>query len=73
MIYELTDEESIEHSDKLIEKVADAMACVVRMHHGTSVEALSQVLFMVNGQNWMSGIDMARARVAAKKGEPRNA
>ena len=66
MMQVLTDEEAIAHSDALVERVAKAIACTRLMHPEVPIEALSQVLFMVNGQNWMSATDMARVRVKAK-------
>lgn len=63
----LTDEESIAYSDEMVSKVAKALAYTIIAHPGTAIEALSQVLFMVNGQDWMSASDMARARVKARE------
>lgn len=67
MIHLLTDEESVAHSEALILKVSEAMATTVRMHPGATIGALSQVLFLVNGQHWMCSTDAARARVKAKE------
>jgi hypothetical protein len=66
MMIELTDEESVAHADKQVERVADAMVATCSRYPGTSIEALSQVLYMVNGANWICASDMARARVRAK-------
>jgi hypothetical protein len=73
MITVLTDEEAVASSDELIAKVARAIVTTRIMHPEASIEALSQVLFIVNGPDWISGSDMARARVAAKKMEPPHA
>jgi hypothetical protein len=66
MLYTLTDEESVQASDEQIKRVAEAFASVCSLHKGTSVDALSMVLWMVNGGNWISASDMARAKVKAK-------
>ena len=39
---------------------------------GTSIEALAQVLWMVNGPDWIGASDMARAKVRAKQVESAN-
>ncbi len=66
MLRELTDEEAISGADRQIEQVADALVATCRVHPGTTLEALSQVLFMVNGKDWICASDMARAMVRAK-------
>ncbi len=66
MLQVMSDEEAVAASDQQIATVAEAMAHTMRMYPDVPVEALSQVLSMVNGQNWMNGSDMARARVKAK-------
>lgn len=68
MMRVLTDEESVAHADEMIAKVSKALAVTHAMHPHASIEALCQILFMVNGQDWMSAADMARARVLAKAG-----
>ncbi len=62
----LSDEESIAFSEQLVAKVTEAFVMTRISHPETSIEALSQVLFMVNGPDWMSPTDIARARVAAR-------
>lgn len=66
MLRVLTDEESVAHSDKLIASVAYAMKMTRSHYPGVPIEALCQVLFMVNGPEWMSHTDLARARIAAR-------
>jgi hypothetical protein len=66
MLQVLTDEEAIAHADELVERVAQAIASTRLLHPAASVDALFQVLFMVNGKNWMGATDMARARVRAR-------
>lgn len=66
MLQVLTDEEAISHTNELVERVAQALAYTHHTHPAASMEALSQVLFMVNGQGWIGATDMARARVRAK-------
>ena len=63
----LTDEQSVAHSDELIAKVAYALRMTRASYPEASLEALSQILFMVNGPEWMSHSEMARARIAAKQ------
>ena len=66
MLLELTDEEAVAHSDALVKRVAEALAYVRRVHPGAPTDALCRVLYMVNGKDWISASDMARARVMAK-------
>jgi|HubBroStandDraft_2_1064218.scaffolds.fasta_scaffold1906059_2 hypothetical protein len=67
MLRILTDEESVAHADEQIQSVSYALAATVRKHPGTSIEALTQVLYMVNGQSWIAHTDFARAREAARR------
>ena len=69
MIHVLTDEESVAHADDLIKRVTEAFIYTRIAHPGASVEALAQVLWMVNGPDWISASDMARAKVRAKQSE----
>lgn len=66
MIRVLTDEEAVAAWDQQIERVARAFCQTCASNPGVSIEALSQVLWMVNGPKWMGGSDLARARVRAK-------
>jgi hypothetical protein len=62
----LTDEETIAHAEEQVEHIAKAIACTRLIHPEASVEALAQVLLIVNGQGWIGATEMARARVRAK-------
>jgi hypothetical protein len=66
----LTDEEAVAFSEELIERVARAFysicAQVSILEREVLLEAMSHVLWMVNGRDWISASDMARARVRAK-------
>jgi hypothetical protein len=62
----LTDEDAVAYTDKLIERVAKAITCVRLFHPDASVDALMQILFIVNGEGWMGATDMARVRILAK-------
>ena len=73
MIEVLTDEEMVAYAETLIQKTASAIRMTRILHPGASIEALSQVLFMVNGASWMDATDMARVRLLAKKMEAGNA
>jgi hypothetical protein len=66
VILVLTDEEAVAASDQQIERVARAFRQTCASNPGVSIEALSQILCMVNGPDWMSGSDMARARARTK-------
>lgn len=67
MLQVMTDEESVAWADDLISRVAEALFYACTAHPGTSIDALTQVLWTVNGQNWMGASDMARAKVRAKE------
>lgn len=62
----LTDEDAVASSEEQIERIARAFVSVCSLHPGTSIDALSMVLWIANGANWISASDMARARVRAK-------
>ena len=67
MIQILTDEESVEATDAQIEKVRRALISTGLSYPGTPIDALRQVIFMVNGPDWLAASDWSRAVVAAKK------
>lgn len=69
MIEVLSDEETVVASDKEIAKLANAIF-MTRIHYPeTNPEAITQALWMVNGLDWMSASDVARARLMAKEKE----
>ena len=72
MIRILTDEESVECADKAIGGLVTAFISTRIAYPGTSIEALAQVLWMVNGPDWIGASDMARAKVRAKQVESAN-
>lgn len=67
MLRVMTDEESVASADEQIDKIAKAMAATMSRFPDVPIEALRQMLWMVNGPNWISGTDMARACIAAKR------
>lgn len=66
MLRVLTDEESVAAADEQIAIVTAALRSTLTRFPETNLEALKQVLWMVNGQNWISPSDLARACVAAR-------
>lgn len=66
MLKVLTDEESVAFADEQIARVTQALSSTLLRFPETDIEALKQVLWMVNGSNWISPSDMSRACIAAR-------